>query len=84
MSKLNWRAKVDYEFLNNYKILQAILDKFGIKKYIEVLILKFRLKSCQKLNTRITYNLSNGVKDIMKLTEEIKISLTMLNKEEVI
>lgn len=36
MAKVNWKAKVDYEFLNNYKILQAVFDKFGIKKYVEV------------------------------------------------
>jgi microtubule-associated protein, RP/EB family len=36
MAKVSWKAKADYEFLNNYKILQTAFDKFGIKRYIDV------------------------------------------------
>lgn len=36
MSKINWRAKNDYEFISNLKILQNVFDKVGIKRYVEV------------------------------------------------
>ena len=46
MSKLNWKAKNDYEFISNLKILQNAFAKVGIKRYIEV---KFGLKQVEKL-----------------------------------
>ncbi len=36
MSKVNWKAKNDYEFIANYKILQNSFEKLGIKRYVEV------------------------------------------------
>jgi RP/EB family microtubule-associated protein len=33
---VNWKAKNDYEFVANLKILQSALDKTGIKKHLEV------------------------------------------------
>ena len=33
---MNWKAKNDYEFIANLKILQAAFDKIGIKRYVEV------------------------------------------------
>lgn len=36
INKVNWKAKLDYEFINNLKILQSAFDKLGIKRYIDV------------------------------------------------
>jgi len=36
LSKVNWKAKSDYEFINNFKILQNSFDKLGIKRHVEV------------------------------------------------
>jgi len=36
MSKLKWGAKFDYEYVDNYKVLQNAFDKNGIKKHIDV------------------------------------------------
>jgi RP/EB family microtubule-associated protein len=36
MSKLNWMAKADHEYVPNYKILQAAFDKNNIEKHIDV------------------------------------------------
>ncbi len=36
MGKVNWAAKHDYEYINNFKVLQSIFDKNHISKYIEV------------------------------------------------
>lgn len=36
LSKVKWNAKFDYEFVENYKVLQNAFDKNGIKKHIDV------------------------------------------------
>lgn len=36
LSKVNWRAKVEYDFTCNLKLLQKIFMKIGIKRTIEV------------------------------------------------
>lgn len=36
MAKVKWDAKSDFEFIQNYKILQRVFDKRGVEKYIDV------------------------------------------------
>ena len=36
MGKVNWMAKHEHEFVNNYKILQQIFDRNSVTKHIEV------------------------------------------------
>jgi len=36
MSKVNWGARVDYEFVANYKVLQSVCDKLKVDRAIEV------------------------------------------------
>lgn len=36
LGKVNFKAKNDYEYINNFKILQQYFTKFGIMKNIEV------------------------------------------------
>jgi len=36
MSKVNWLAKTDYEFIPNYKLLQVAFDRLDIEKHIDV------------------------------------------------
>ena len=36
MPKVNWKAKFDYEYVANFKILQQSFTKLNIHKHIEV------------------------------------------------
>ena len=36
LNKVKWQAKFDYEWVENYKILQSAFDKNGVKKVIEI------------------------------------------------
>jgi RP/EB family microtubule-associated protein len=36
LAKVNWKAKNDYEFIGNLKVLQSAFEKIGIKKHVEV------------------------------------------------
>ncbi|EER19749.1 conserved hypothetical protein, partial [Perkinsus marinus ATCC 50983] len=35
LKKVNWMAKVDYEYVHNYKILQRAFDQCNIAKHID-------------------------------------------------
>lgn len=36
MSRVNWEAKSDYEFINNYKLLQNAFNKHHVKRHVDV------------------------------------------------
>ena len=36
MNRVNWRARNEWEFIVNFKILQQAFDKCNIKKYIDI------------------------------------------------
>lgn len=36
INKVNWRAKNEWEFIQNFKILQQAFEKCNIKKHIEI------------------------------------------------
>eukprot|EP00429_Kryptoperidinium_foliaceum_P000171 CAMPEP_0176019514 /NCGR_PEP_ID=MMETSP0120_2-20121206/9429_1 /TAXON_ID=160619 /ORGANISM="Kryptoperidinium foliaceum, Strain CCMP 1326" /LENGTH=356 /DNA_ID=CAMNT_0017352591 /DNA_START=47 /DNA_END=1117 /DNA_ORIENTATION=- len=36
MSKVNWEAKADYEFVNNYKLLQKAFSKHKVQRHVDV------------------------------------------------
>lgn len=36
LSKVNFKAKNDYEYINNFKVLQQCFTKLGVMKNIEV------------------------------------------------
>lgn len=36
MGKVNWMARVDHEFIPNYKVLQNAFDRVGIERHVDV------------------------------------------------
>eukprot|EP00751_Fragilariopsis_kerguelensis_P033877 CAMPEP_0170971018 /NCGR_PEP_ID=MMETSP0735-20130129/44973_1 /TAXON_ID=186038 /ORGANISM="Fragilariopsis kerguelensis, Strain L26-C5" /LENGTH=342 /DNA_ID=CAMNT_0011390897 /DNA_START=55 /DNA_END=1083 /DNA_ORIENTATION=+ len=36
LSRINWEARSDYEFVSNYKLLQAAFTKYSVKRYVDV------------------------------------------------
>lgn len=36
MSKVNWKAKCEWEFINNFKVLQQSFLKCKLNKYLEI------------------------------------------------
>jgi hypothetical protein len=60
MNKVNWKAKNDYEFIGNLKILQDSFNKIGIKRYVEVLPPPPRSKNSPRPSTRTTSSSPSG------------------------
>jgi len=51
-AKVKWGAKFDYEYIENYKVLQQAFEKNGVKRHIDVSNLEIertRLKKDTKL-----------------------------------
>lgn len=36
LHKLNWRARTEYEFIQNLKVLQLVFDRVGMTKKLDV------------------------------------------------
>ena len=36
LSRINWEARSDYEYVSNYKLLQAAFAKHSVKRYVDV------------------------------------------------
>ncbi|MGK3758884.1 MAG: RP/EB family microtubule-associated protein, partial [Bacillariaceae sp.] len=36
LSRINWEARSDYEYVSNYKLLQAAFTKYNVKRYVDV------------------------------------------------
>jgi len=67
-SKVKWNAKHEYEFVENYKILQSAFDKNGVKRYIDVNKLKNakyqdNLEFCQWLKAYFEKNYNGEAYD---------------------
>lgn len=55
LQKINWKAKQEYEFINNFKVLQSIFDRLGISKKIDVRVgHKRRFNDSLNASTRTT------------------------------
>ena len=69
LAKVKWGAKFDYEYIENYKILQQAFDKNGVKRHIEVSILNHSNNNSQNLPTflwKVEVYLKTNLGDIFK------------------
>jgi RP/EB family microtubule-associated protein len=48
LHKINWRARQEYEFIQNFKLLQTIFDKMGISKKVEVSMITIQIQRLAK------------------------------------
>ena len=39
VQKLNWKARLEWEFTNNFKVLQQAFQKLKVAKHVEVKLL---------------------------------------------
>ena len=51
LSKVKWNARSDYEFTDNFKVLQNAFDKNGIMKTIDVV----KLKKVNSINANLEF-----------------------------
>lgn len=45
VSKLNWKARLEWEFTNNFKVLQQAFQKLKVAKHVEVSLFMNNMKS---------------------------------------
>lgn len=60
LAKVNWKAKNDYEFIGNLRLLQDAFNKIGIKRHIDVPSQLCRSKNWRRPSTKITSSLLSG------------------------
>ena len=60
LHKVKWDAKLEVDFLHNFKVLVTAFQFLGIEKKIDVNLNVLRFKDYQKRNIKTIYNLFNG------------------------
>ena len=80
ISKVNWKVKSDYQFMNNYRLLQDAFNKVGIKRYIEAPVLISRFKNWPRRNTRTALSLRSGSKSTTISTAGTRATTTLQRK----
>lgn len=57
MTRVNWGAKSDYEFIQNYKLLQGAFNKHRVQRHVDVdklIRAKYQVRGLVKLKSRLT------------------------------
>ncbi len=60
MSKLNWAARQDFDFVNNYKVLQTCFSKLSVDRHIDVDRLikgKYQVQHIKRIKIYYIYNI---------------------------